>query len=309
MGFFNKCLILATSVLILAVAAAPLALAAGYNIPQQYISPPKGPHGGYVTTSNKCKECHAVHLATGTYMLTRADSRSAACDFCHGIGGLGTGTKISLNAEGHGLSPGQESSPTITAPDDISPPYSIQPSRWGCPECHSVHDSQTVRLTRETGVLVLYDTTKLLKANPNPSRTSSSPYLYYDPALINETTRETTQTISHWCSTCHNANFGLHTDRKLVDGVSVYSHDSSGGGYSTDTAGRVEVKPLDGINKGPTCKQCHKATGIGGKFPHSSESTSTTGQPLTTPDMLEAGTKANELDRVCTGCHYTPSLP
>ncbi len=44
------------------------------------------PHGGYDTSTNKCKVCHAVHRAEGAYYLLRADSQDDACDYCH-IGG------------------------------------------------------------------------------------------------------------------------------------------------------------------------------------------------------------------------------
>jgi len=42
-----------------------------------------GPHGGYNTTSNKCKTCHAVHRATGTFALMRVDTPDQACEYCH----------------------------------------------------------------------------------------------------------------------------------------------------------------------------------------------------------------------------------
>ncbi len=42
-----------------------------------------GPHGGYDTTTNKCKTCHAVHRAEGTYYLLRANSQDDACSYCH----------------------------------------------------------------------------------------------------------------------------------------------------------------------------------------------------------------------------------
>ncbi|MDP2182990.1 MAG: hypothetical protein Q8K99_10540 [Actinomycetota bacterium] len=41
------------------------------------------PHGGYNTTTNKCKVCHAVHRAEGAYHLLRADSQDDACSYCH----------------------------------------------------------------------------------------------------------------------------------------------------------------------------------------------------------------------------------
>jgi hypothetical protein len=41
------------------------------------------PHGGYNTTTNKCKVCHAVHRAESAYYLTRAESQGDACTYCH----------------------------------------------------------------------------------------------------------------------------------------------------------------------------------------------------------------------------------
>jgi hypothetical protein len=51
------------------------------------------PHGGYDTTTNKCKVCHAVHRAEGAYYLLRADSQDDACDYCH-IGGAAHSSKV-----------------------------------------------------------------------------------------------------------------------------------------------------------------------------------------------------------------------
>lgn len=41
------------------------------------------PHGGYSTTSNKCKTCHAVHRASGAFALMRVDNPDDACSYCH----------------------------------------------------------------------------------------------------------------------------------------------------------------------------------------------------------------------------------
>ena len=43
----------------------------------------RGPHGGYDTTTNKCKACHAVHRAEGAYYLLRAATQDDACSYCH----------------------------------------------------------------------------------------------------------------------------------------------------------------------------------------------------------------------------------
>lgn len=308
MRLVNKSVLLVVAVFSFIAATTSIALAieptdtvAGYNWPQIYITSTDTPHGGYTTTTNKCKECHAVHLATGSYMLTRANNRADTCDFCHSYGGPGVGTDVIMNAEGHGLDATQTASTTITAPNDTIPSYSVQTSKWGCLECHSVHDNQTVKLTGETS-------TYLLKADPNPGKT----YLSYTVK-----TGDSSETLSEWCSTCHNADFGRHDDTQTVKSVmlgttttTVYGHDCSGNGYSTDSVtGYANVTPDDTSNEGPTCKQCHSATGIGGDFPHSSENTSSSGSTETVaPDMLMEGTVANQLDKVCETCHNTASL-
>ncbi len=86
------------AVAILALTAAP-ALAEGYNDPTEYTRATgyeSGPHGGYNSTTNKCNDCHSTHYASGSYVLLRANSREAACDFCH-VGGGGSSINIQMD--------------------------------------------------------------------------------------------------------------------------------------------------------------------------------------------------------------------
>lgn len=56
----------------------------GYTRPGNIPIYTSNPHGGYSTTSNKCKTCHAVHNATGSFkLLPQATSSDDACDYCH----------------------------------------------------------------------------------------------------------------------------------------------------------------------------------------------------------------------------------
>jgi hypothetical protein len=84
---FIKALLLAVTLLFW---SGPAAQSGGYSEVvwsyQDDGGPPlvsESPHGGYDSTGNKCKVCHAVHLATGTFKLMRADSASDACSYCH----------------------------------------------------------------------------------------------------------------------------------------------------------------------------------------------------------------------------------
>jgi hypothetical protein len=60
----------------------------------------ENPHGGYNTTTNKCKVCHAVHRAEGAYYLLRADSQDDACSYCHVGSAHSTKIVYDLNPDG-----------------------------------------------------------------------------------------------------------------------------------------------------------------------------------------------------------------
>ena len=76
------------------------------------------PHGGYDTTTNKCKVCHAVHRAEGAYFMLRADTQDDACDYCH-IGGSAHSTNVvyDLNAAGKATPNGHTIGASATIPD------------------------------------------------------------------------------------------------------------------------------------------------------------------------------------------------
>ncbi|MDP2210802.1 MAG: hypothetical protein Q8J63_03565 [Candidatus Aquicultor sp.] len=263
----------------------------GYNYPIINTDTPSGPHGQYTSASNRCKDCHAGHRALGMYRLTRADIRGDACNFCHGISGAAAKTVI-LDANGHGISDDEIGKPVI-APDDTDPAYIVSSTMWGCLECHSVHDNQSITPAG-------YSSNKLLKSDPNPGKS----YLYYTPVV-----GESTQTLSQWCSTCHNTNFGASSDieNKIVPMGALTgraaSHASSGAGTTTNTAGKVIVNSYDGTNNGPTCRECHPSDGgnpaVAARFPHTSGSTRA---------MLKAGSSPIQIDNICVGCHQTASL-
>lgn len=76
------------------------------------------PHGGYDTTTNKCKVCHAVHRAEGAYFLMRADTQDDACDYCH-IGGSAHSLKVvyDLNDAGKATTNGHTIGASAAIPD------------------------------------------------------------------------------------------------------------------------------------------------------------------------------------------------
>ncbi len=107
-----------------------------------------GPHGGYLTTTHRCRECHAVHRAAGKFKLMRANTRFEACDWCHGTG-AGSGFNIQMDSDdaytteyntGHTMGFGIQSG-KWKAPDDTYPAFT--PNYWlggfSCFDCHSPH--------------------------------------------------------------------------------------------------------------------------------------------------------------------------
>lgn len=271
--------------------AADVTTVGGYNYPIINTDTPSGPHGQYTSASNRCKDCHAGHRALGMYRLTRADIRADACNFCHGISGAAAKTVI-MDANGHGIGEDDIGKPVV-APGDTDPAYTNSATMWGCLECHSVHDNQSFMPAG-------YSSNKLLKADPNPGKS----YLYYTPVV-----GESTQTVSQWCSTCHNANYGASSDiqNKLVPMGALTGraagHASSGAGTTTDTAGNIVISLDDAVNNGPTCRECHPSDGgnpaVAAQFPHTSGSTRA---------MLKAGSSPIQVDNICVGCHQTSSL-
>lgn len=251
------------------------AFASGYfdDATIQGMTDPNDPHGGYSNSTNRCKTCHATHLAEGSYRLLRVSSSSTECDYCHKdpTGIISTTTKVDgSTTEGHTMGAWA----STKAPDETDTDAFVADSGGlKCADCHTVHDNNTV-------ALVDLGSTHMLKENPDGygSAFTSSDYL------------------TEWCADCHGANRGLHTVGKTVGASTRYGHDSSDGGMTMDGAW-PEVDPADGTNNGPTCNDCHSAS----QFPHDADGSS--------EDLLKDSYGGTALDDVCNDCHNTVSLP
>lgn len=291
-----------TLIAFLAVAVmSPPAHPSGYNPGSEVTA--TIPHGGYTTTGNKCKSCHAVHLAetTGTqttiYRLLRpgAATASTACQYCHGETGIVTTRRAWFDTNGHGLSVDQTGE--IVAPDDTT--YTaFRAGVWGCIACHSPHAAGVVTLVDEP-----MTSSKILRRFPNPFKPTGSAY-------YNGTTG--TLTITQWCTNCHEANYGLHTAPKGTPQGTRYGHDVSTAGYVL-VGNYARVIPTDTVNNGPKCKQCHSAkrvesqTSITKGFPHAGGDSWKMLGASSTPVKIEP----TKLDDLCASepCHRPTDLP
>ncbi|MEM2174810.1 MAG: cytochrome c3 family protein [Candidatus Micrarchaeia archaeon] len=96
------------------------------------------PHSNYATTTNKCKVCHTVHDAPGTYKLLSASSAETACDYCHAPGGQGSSLyvyTVSNPSSEHTLGSALSGTPISTK--NLS-------GMLYCFTCHSVHGANAM---------------------------------------------------------------------------------------------------------------------------------------------------------------------
>ncbi|MCL6473325.1 MAG: hypothetical protein K6T91_11040 [Firmicutes bacterium] len=149
-----------------------------------------GPHGGYLTSTHRCRECHAVHRAAGKFKLTRGDSRYEACDWCHGTG-AGSGFNIQMDNDadytteynvghtmGYGISGGKWKAPDDTFPA-FTPNYYM--GGFSCFDCHSPHANPSRLLGySDTGTAVgLSQNNKVFGIlNPGHGETEGDPAAY-----------------------------------------------------------------------------------------------------------------------------------
>jgi hypothetical protein len=205
------------------------------------------------------------------------------------------------------------------APDtDQASPYMVD--GFTCHDCHSVHANKNrmiagiidVDFEDATAHGIAPPHIGLLLGRPNLTNTD-------DHAFCGEFID-----LTDWCSSCHEGNGGIDngggvkdhkTPMMVYDNITdsfeeAYSHDSQTDGMSlggqkyelcdnpvTDPAYPF-VDPADGINQGPTCRQCHASNWIS-EFPHRSDGYA----------LLKTGASDASLDDVCLDCHPSDALP
>jgi hypothetical protein len=164
-----------------------------------------GPHGSFVSSSNKCATCHTVHAAKGAYALLPGPTVKATCELCHdGTGGGGVYGALAARGvpvlgshrvdytnvvPGGSAITGQETTRTFVGDDGF----------LGCDDCHSPHGANTVAVFqgeryRGSSGLNFWPqdyypdtdpTSKLLKKRPTGATADVAEY------------------GSDWCAACH----------------------------------------------------------------------------------------------------------
>jgi hypothetical protein len=159
-----------------------------------------GPHNGYTTTTDKCSECHTVHLALGGSNLLPANTVRDTCDFCHdGTGGGGVYGSIAARGMTVGASHRIDTTNMIpggdaATGDSSSATFGGENGLLSCDDCHSPHDAKTVAPFSSERIrfhatdrnwLPVWASSHLLKQRPTGSDTTATVY------------------GSDWCLGCH----------------------------------------------------------------------------------------------------------
>ena len=157
-----------------------------------------GPHGGYITTTRKCRTCHDVHQSWDTgVLLLRDETVHDNCLCCHdGTGGYGVYGAVlarttQLPGGGHGYDETAEVPGGNPATGGASTrDFNGTGNTLTCTDCHAVHGSDTVvafrgdrRRVRNAHPIITSD--RLLKRLPTGASTPVDDY------------------GSDWCLACH----------------------------------------------------------------------------------------------------------
>lgn len=255
----------------------------------------KGPHGEYAASTRKCGTCHSVHAAAADgYALLPGASAREVCESCHdGTGGRGVYGAIAARGSEVRSAHRIDEVDTIPGGDPAGGPlvgsFSGSGNTLTCTDCHSPHDTNTVkpyvgdRKRSADDTTTALATNRLLKALP--SAVDGSPVEYYG---------------SDWCASCHQ---GYHLAENGLDPVTGTANRHPVG-FVTEIAGEPSFHydnvrvvtgsestetawgPLGGSNRGyvmphvpgdmrgfygpqqgvgPLCQQCHEdARDVGG---------------------------------------------
>lgn len=308
-----------------------------------------GVHGGYTTTTYKCKGCHTVHRApAGGQLLLQGATIQASCESCHdGTGGRGVyGTIVARGLQVAGDHSVEAT--TVVPGGDAESGGSATMSFAGtggtltCTDCHSPHGSTVVAAFQGDRYRIANSTTRLplvknrlLKQRPGNTATATAEY------------------GSDWCLACHQGRSSalstVHNhpaDSKATTATPfVYNRvarlDVSGAWTGTTVAnqtlgfsnqGYLMPYPRTPQQAGhaPICQQCHEDARSVGSLSTIGNTALVTPFLVTMPDgvetssnprfqnfphetsnyrMLVEATVSSFNDDLCLNCHPTSQLP
>lgn len=242
---------------------------------------PDGVHGGYLSTTSKCTQCHSVHSAPAdSTALLPAATITATCNACHdGTGGEGVyGAILGRTGVQPAANHSTETTSMVPGGDPVSGgsmtgTFSGVDGALTCTDCHSPHGANVITAfqgDRERA----FDgqanpvSTKLLKQQPGSSTTATTEY------------------GSDWCLSCHAGRAsGLPTTHNhpvetsataapaapyvyrnvpVLTGTSPTALTVLGGMGGTNAGYLMPYPRTTGVDgqsgHGPICQQCHEDT-------------------------------------------------
>jgi predicted CXXCH cytochrome family protein len=293
--------------------------------------PAYGAHGGYLTTTTKCIQCHAVHRAPAdSILLLPGATITATCNACHdGTGGEGvygaiiarTGREPAANhsTEATSMIPGGDSA----SGGSISRVFGGENGTLTCTDCHAAHGANVVTAFRGDRLRTDWSwwpsmrnnplSSKLLKQRPGNSATATVEY------------------GSDWCLGCHEGRASglssvhnhpvessataapstpfVYRNLPIVTGTSPSTQTALGSLGGSNAGFLMPFPRTTGASgqegHGPICQQCHDDARSVGSL-SSSGAASVAPIVLTPPYWEEAdGYSATDNPRFTTFPHET----
>ncbi len=258
----------------------------------------QSPHGGYLTTTQKCVVCHAVHNADPLGEVLLRGTIAEACEYCH-VGGAGGYTQVygGVMANYYGT--------------DSSVDTQFGHQAWDggggvtCTKCHQVHAAGTL-MTDNAALSV-----KLLVGDKT---FSGSNYDGFGGAPLSTDDKETA--LTKWCTACHDAGVPNDPPYNYYNGID-YVGDPTGNTMAnnfsshvmTDSVAVGYTKPdgttMDEVAYASSeyCQSCHNYGYGTNAWPHF---TPTAARFLSSASGVAAtvsGATDTEADGVCLRCH------
>jgi hypothetical protein len=218
----------------------------------------KGPHGGYLTTTDRCASCHTVHAATsGSYKLLPSSTVTSSCNSCHdGTGGHGVYGTIAARGVSAAASHSIDATNVIPGGNGATGGDRTQAlvgagGMLGCDDCHSPHDSNTVnpfpgdrQRTTVNWQEHSESSNKLLKKRPTGATADVADY------------------GSDWCAACHSGRMSggtvlNHPVDLVAQRADAFTYKSAAI-LSTDApTGSTVMGPIGGWNRTPHTSFMH----------------------------------------------------
>ena len=272
------------------------------------------PHGGFVSTSDYCEQCHDLHNAAAGYQLLKYGSQSEkteVCDACHNPGGPGALPAFARPYyEVATASVKATHRPTMTlAADSGSSTLGIGTSSFFssdqplCFACHSPHDNDTVIPYTDDNSDTA--TSHLLRKGGEGTR-----FLPGSGSVAVDSYG------GDWCADCHNLNAGMGGTNHQVNTLGLtYASASlarSSGAFVMSPVNEANTLSPDG-RTWPICQFCHEDSRQ--VWDHLGDAISPFA--FTTNPVFNAfphegdinGFRIESKDDLCLNCHDTPDLP